>query len=141
MKNNAVAVWNARNRPFKGTLRTGSGQIVNAAYVAPSEPIRGRATNSIELMAAALATCFSISLAAELDQLGLRTRNSTTTSTITADLTNSGWIVSGVHLKVLAKVPGATPGDFISATIRAKLSCPVCRLLNVEIAMDAKLQG
>jgi osmotically inducible protein OsmC len=141
MTNKAVAVWNMSTTPSKGTLRTGSRAIADIAYLAPAVAKRRRATTSIELMAAALATCYSITLAAELERLGLRTRKSITTSTLTAEITTYGWTISNAHLKVLATVPRAKPGDFISASIRAKLTCPVCRLLNVEIAMDARLQS
>jgi len=140
MKNKAVAIWDMSTKPAKGTLRMGSSAIGKTAYLAPADTRRRRATNSIELLAAALATCFSIALTAELERLGLRALSSTTTSTLTAKMGNYGWTISDAHLKVLATVPGAKPGDFITASIKAKLTCPVCRLLNVEIMLQARLQ-
>lgn len=140
MKTKAVAVWRMSARRSMGTVTTGTKAIVNAAYLAPVDTRRQRATNSIELIAAALAMCFSITLVSELEQLGFRAGDSTITSTLTADVMNYGWIISDAHLKVLATVPGAKPSDFISASIKAKLNCPVCRLLNVEIVMDARLR-
>jgi osmotically inducible protein OsmC len=46
-----------------------------------------------------------------------------------------------VHLKVRAKVPGATPPDFQAAAEAAKAGCPISRLLKAEITLDAKLEG
>ena len=140
MKNKAVAIWDMSTKPPTGTLRTGSRAIGKTVYLAPADTRRRRATNSIELLAAALATCFSIALAAELKRLGLRALNSTITSTLTAKIGNHGWTIADAHLNVLATVPGAKPGDFITASIKAKQTCPVCCLLNLEIAMQARLQ-
>jgi organic hydroperoxide reductase OsmC/OhrA len=101
-------------------------------------------TNSTELIAAALATCFSATLAAELQAVGLRAQTIKTASTIALQLARETWVVTAATLEVVAVVPCAAPGDFIEAAVTAKLTCPICRLLNMlntDIAMSAKLES
>jgi osmotically inducible protein OsmC len=47
--------------------------------------------------------------------------------------------VSGSHLEVVGKVPGASPDAFRTAAEAAEKGCPISRLLNAKITMEAKL--
>jgi osmotically inducible protein OsmC len=60
---------------------------------------------------------------------------------VTLDKTDAGFTITAVHLKVRAKVPGASPPDFQTAAENAKKGCPVSRVLNAQITMETKLEG
>ena len=64
-----------------------------------------------------------------------------TTATVTLEKTDAGFTVTSVHLKVTAKIPGADPKAFETAANNAKAGCPISRLLNTKITMDANLQA
>ena len=64
-----------------------------------------------------------------------------TEAAVTLVKTDAGFTVTAVHLKVRAKVPGATPPDFQKAAEAAKAGCPISRLLKAEITMETKLEG
>jgi osmotically inducible protein OsmC len=53
---------------------------------------------------------------------------------------DAGWTLTAVHLDVAAKVPGATAAAFETAAGNAKSGCPISRVLNAKITMDAKLE-
>lgn len=64
-----------------------------------------------------------------------------TSAEVTLLKTDAGFTVTAVHLKVRAKIPGATPPDFLKAAEAAKANCPISRLLKAEITMEARLEG
>ena len=64
-----------------------------------------------------------------------------TTATVTMEKVEAGWTVTGVHLSVTGKVPKADAASWEKATAAAKAGCPISRLLNATITMDAKLEN
>ncbi|MGZ9275344.1 MAG: OsmC family protein, partial [Nitrospira sp.] len=64
-----------------------------------------------------------------------------TTATVTMEKVAAGWTVTGVHLSVKGKVPKADVAAWEKATAAAKAGCPISRLLNTAITMDAKLES
>jgi osmotically inducible protein OsmC len=64
-----------------------------------------------------------------------------TTATVTLEKVEAGWTVTGSHLEVAGKVPGATAEAFRKAAEAAETGCPISRLLNAKITMDAKLEA
>ncbi|MGA8541068.1 MAG: OsmC family peroxiredoxin, partial [Terriglobales bacterium] len=95
--------------------------------------------NPEELIAAAHAACFSMALSAQLGEAKLTPESISTGATLTMEKLPTGWTITAVHLDVTGKVPGATPEAFNTAAQNAKAGCPVSKVLNAKITMDAKL--
>jgi len=140
MKRNASAVWNGSLKEGKGTISTGSGVLASAQYSFGTRFEEGKGTNPEELIAAAHAGCFSMALSGQLTTAGTPPESIETTATVTMEKTDAGFTVTGVHLDVTARVPGATAEGFDTAANNAKKGCPISRLLNAEITMTATLQ-
>jgi osmotically inducible protein OsmC len=97
-------------------------------------------TSGVELIAAAHAACFSVSLAEKLGEAGFAAQWIKTTATVTSQQRTEGWTVTGIMLEVVAKVPSAKPQDLIHAALSAKLTCTICQILNVNTSLQAKLE-
>jgi len=139
MKRKASAVWKGELKGGSGTITTESGLLSQAQYSFSTRFENGKGTNPEELIAAAHAGCFSMALSAQLGTAGLKPESIATTATVTLDKTDAGFSVTGVHLDVTAKVPGADSAAFATAANNAKTGCPISRLLNAPITMDARL--
>jgi osmotically inducible protein OsmC len=81
-----------------------------------------------------------MALLAQLGNAKLTPETIRTTATVTMDKLEAGWTITAVHLDVTAKVPGADATAFATAANNAKAGCPVSRVLNAKITMDAKLE-
>jgi lipoyl-dependent peroxiredoxin len=141
MKRNASAVWKGDLRGGKGTMSTSSGVLKDTPYSFTTRFEEEPGTNPEELIAAAHAGCFSMALSGQLGNAGMTAQSIRTTATVTLEKTDAGFTVTAVHLDTTAKIPGADKGAFETAANNAKAGCPVSRLLNAEITMDAKLEG
>ena len=97
-------------------------------------------TDPTELIAAAHASSFSLALSKELALSPPALGDIVTTATVSAENLATGWTILNIHLNVIAKLPAMTQGQFIDATVRAKLNCLVSRLLRANISMNAKLE-
>jgi osmotically inducible protein OsmC len=64
-----------------------------------------------------------------------------TTATVRLEKTDAGFAITSVHLEVRARVPGADQQAFETAANNAKAGCPVSKVLNAEITMDASLEA
>lgn len=141
MKRTASAVWKGALKDGKGFLSTESGVLSDTQYSFSTRFEDGKGTNPEELIAAAHAGCFSMALSAQLGAENQTAENIQTEAAVTMVKTDAGFTVTAVHLKVRAKVPGASPPDFQKAAEAAKANCPISRLLKAEITMEAKLEG
>ena len=139
MKRNASAVWNGSLKEGKGTISTESGLLKEAQYSFGTRFENGVGTNPEELIAAAHAGCFSMALSGQLTTAGTPPESVATTATVTLEKLEAGFTVTGVHLDVTAKVPGATPESFETAANNAKKGCPISRLLKAEITMEVAI--
>jgi lipoyl-dependent peroxiredoxin len=141
MKRTATAIWNGGFKDGQGAISTQSGVLDKVQYSAGMrfEDVKG--TNPEELIAAAHAGCFSMALSLELNKAGRSPENIETEAELTFVKTDAGFTVTTVHLKVRAKVPGATPPDFKEVALKAKEGCPISRLLKAEITMETRLEG
>src|ERR1022692_2954890 len=99
----------------------------------------GAGTNPEELIAAAHAGCFSMALSAQLGNAGMTAESIDTKATLAMDKTDAGFTITSVHLDVKVRIPGADQAKFDEAAQNAKKGCPVSRVLNADITMDAKL--
>ena len=125
----------------KGTVSTDSGVLSNTQYSFSTRFEDGKGTNPEELIAAAHAGCFSMALSAQLGNAGMTAEQIQTTASVSLDKTDGGFAITAVHLDVRAKIPGADKQAFETAANNAKSGCPVSKVLNATITMDAKLEG
>jgi len=82
-----------------------------------------------------------MAVSAQLAQAGLKADSLNTTCRITLDKTDGGFGITESHLELKAKIPGATKEAFEKATEAAKAGCPVSKLYNTKITLDASLEG
>ena len=141
MKRKGSAVWRGGLKDGKGTVSTDSGVLSSAQYSFSTRFEDGKGTNPEELIAAAHAGCFSMALSAQLGNAGMTAEQIQTTATVSLDKTDGGFAITAVHLDVTAKIPGADKQAFETAANNAKSGCPVSKVLNATITMDAKLEG
>ncbi|HWT03482.1 MAG TPA: OsmC family protein [Pyrinomonadaceae bacterium] len=140
MRRKASAVWQGGLKDGKGTISTDSGVLSETQYSFSTRFEDGKGTNPEELIAAAHAGCFSMALSGQLAQAGLTADSIRTTATVRLEKTDAGFAITSVHLDVTAKVPGADQQAFDTAANNAKAGCPVSKVLNAEITMEAKLE-
>jgi len=141
MKRNGSAVWRGGLKDGKGTVSTDSGVLSNTQYSFSTRFEDGKGTNPEELIAAAHAGCFSMALSAQLGNAGMTAEEIQTTASVSLDKTDGGFAITAVHLDVRAKIPGADKQAFETAANNAKSGCPVSKVLNATITMDARLEG
>ncbi|WP_167759862.1 OsmC family protein [Massilia horti] len=141
MKRTGSAVWNGGLKDGKGTVSTHSGVLQDAQYGFSSRFESGAGTNPEELIAAAHAGCFSMALSAQLGAAGLTPSRIATTATVSLDKVGEGFAIPAVHLDVVANIPGADQSAFETAAQAAKQNCPVSKLLNAQITMNARLES
>jgi len=139
MKRKGSAVWKGDLKSGGGTVATQSGVLKDQRYGFNSRFEDGPGTNPEELIGAAHAGCFSMALSNMLSEAGSPPDEVATTATVQLDMTDSGPVISAVHLDVTAKVPGMSAEDFAATAEKAKAGCPVSKVLNADITMDAKL--
>jgi len=135
------AEWKGSLKEGKGTVSTESGGLSNAPHSFHTRFGEERGTNPEELIAAAHAGCFSMALSGKLAAEGMTAESIRTTASVTLDKVEGGFAVTAVHLDVTARIPGADPAKFEKAAQEAKTGCPISKLLNARITMDAKLEG
>jgi osmotically inducible protein OsmC len=141
MEKKASAVWSGDLKTGKGSISTETGVLSNAPYGFVSRFEGGAGTNPEELIAAAHAGCFSMALSAQLGGAGLTAQKIETSATVTMNKLEQGWTITDVHLQVKANVPGADQAAFEKSANAAKAGCPISRLLNAKITMEAHLEG
>ena len=139
MQRKSSAVWKGGLKDGKGTVSSASGVLSNTPYSFTTRFENTPGTNPEELIAAAHAACFSMALSAQLGGANLTPESINTSATLTMDKLEAGWAITAIHLDVAAKVPGASQEAFKTAADNAKSGCPVSKVLNAKITMDAKL--
>ena len=141
MKRTASAQWQGGLKDGKGTVSTESGVLEKTQYSFGTRFEDGKGTNPEELIAAAHAGCFTMALSGQLGGANLTAESLQTTATVTMEKLDAGWTVTEVHLALVAKIPGASKEAFETAANNAKAGCPISRLLNAKITLDAQLQA
>jgi lipoyl-dependent peroxiredoxin len=141
MKRNASAEWKGGLKDGKGTISSDSGVLANTQYSFSTRFENGKGTNPEELIAAAHAGCFSMALSAQLGTMGLTPESIRPSAAVSLEKVGDGFSIPAVHLTVKAKVPGADAPQFETAANNAKAGCPVSKVLNATITMDASLES
>lgn len=141
MNRTANAYWSGDLKSGQGTLAAQSGVLKDVPYSFRDRFENGPNTNPEELLAAAHAGCFTMALSLMLQNEGLKAESLDTTCTITLDKEGDGFAITKSHLELKAKIPGATQEQFDRATQNAKEGCPVSKLYDTEISLDASLES
>jgi len=135
MKRTATAVWNGSGKDGSGNLTTQSTTLNKTQYSFKSRFEQGVGTNPEELIAAAHAGCFLMKLSFVLGAAGFTPETLEATATVSLD---DGTITSS-NIVLTAKVPGIDATKFKECADDAKANCPVSKLLNTSIGLEAKL--
>src|SRR6188768_1651050 len=141
MIRNASAEWKGGLKDGKGTISTDSGVLKDTQYSFSTRFEDGIGTNPEELIAAAHAGCFSMALSGQLGNAGMTAESINTTASVTLDKVEGGFAITTVHLEVTARIPGADEAAFMTAANNAKAGCPISKVLNAEITMNASLES
>src|SRR5262245_60021888 len=139
MKRTASAVWKGGLKDGQGAVSSESGALSRTLYNFRQRFENEKGTNPEELVAAAHAACFSMALSLFMANEGLTPDSIDTTATVNFENVNGAWTVTASHLETSVKSRGADPAKFQKAAEGAKAGCPISRLLNTKITLDAKL--
>jgi osmotically inducible protein OsmC len=137
---NASAVWTGAGKDGHGALTTQSGTLKETPYSFHTRFEDGKGTNPEELIAAAHAGCFSMALAFQLSGAGHPPERLETKADLALTQEGGGWRISTVTLNLEAKVPGIARDEFMKLAEAAKANCPVSKVLNAEITLNAELE-
>ncbi|MDP2454104.1 MULTISPECIES: OsmC family protein [unclassified Kaistella] len=137
MKRNATAIWQGSGKDGKGNLTTQSTTLNQTQYSYSSRFEEGVGTNPEELIAAAHAGCFNMALSFKIDEAGFKAENLETKCVINLD-SKEGKITESM-LTLKAKVPGISKEKFDELVADAEKNCPISKLLNTEIKVEASL--
>lgn len=139
MKTTGSAIWKGGIEDGKGAISTHSGALKEYPYGFSARFEGKPGTNPEELIGAAHAGCFTMALSLMLGESKLTAEHMETKAEVTLDKVGDGFAITAVHLSLSAKIPGASQAQFEEITAKAKAGCPVSKLLNAEITLDAKL--
>lgn len=135
MKRKATAIWNGTIKEGKGNLTTQSGTLQEKQYSFKSRFESGTGTNPEELIAAAHAGCFAMQLSAFLGEEGYEPESLEATGEVSLE---DGAITKS-HLNLKAKVKNIENDKFQELVNKAKDNCPVSKLLDTKISVEASL--
>src|SRR6187397_2461389 len=121
IKRNASAHWSGTGKEGKGTITTQSGVLSNTPYSFSRRFGEERGTNPEELIAAAHASCFTMAV-------------------VSIEQVEGGFKISSSALTLKAKVPGLSKDEFTKLAETAKANCPVSKVLNATITLNATLE-
>jgi osmotically inducible protein OsmC len=141
MKRTASATWLGDLKQGKGSLSTQSGVLKETPYSFTTRFENGVGTNPEELIAAAHAGCFTMALSAFLGRAGFTPEKLATQAALSLEQIQGNWTITSIHLDVNARIPGIGREKFEEIAADAKANCPVSRVLNAKITLDAKLEA
>ena len=139
MKQKASAQWQGSLKEGTGTLSTGSGALVEKPYSFKTRFEGEQGTNPEELIGAAHAGCFSMAFSMMLGMAGFTPDKIETSAVITLEARDGGFAITASHLDVTATIPGIDEATFQDLAGQAKAGCPVSKVLNASITMEARL--
>jgi osmotically inducible protein OsmC len=133
------AQWSGGIKDGKGSISTESGALKSYPYGFASRFEGKPGSNPEELLGAAHAACFTMALSLILGEAKLTATQMDTTARVTLEQVEGGWAINAVQLTLRAKVPGADAATFAELAAKAKAGCPVSKVLNATITLDAAL--
>ena len=139
MKTHGSAAWSGGIKEGRGSISTNSGALKDYPYGFASRFEGKPGTNPEELIGAAHAGCFTMAFSLLLGEANLTAEQMDTKAEVTLEKVGDGFSITAVHLTLQAKIPGADQATFEELTAKAKAGCPVSKLLNATITLDATL--
>jgi lipoyl-dependent peroxiredoxin len=139
MKTYGTAAWKGGIKDGKGAISTQSGALKEYPYGFSSRFEGKPGTNPEELIGAAHAGCFTMALSLILGEAKLTAKHMETKADVILDKVADGFAITAVHLTLKADIPGADQAKFEELANKAKAGCPVSKLLNTKITLDAQL--
>jgi osmotically inducible protein OsmC len=139
IKRHASAEWQGSGMEGKGSLTTQSATLKDTPYSFKARFGDGKGTNPEELIAAAHAGCFTMATAFRLGEAGNPPESLHCEATLTMEQ-DGGPRIAAVHLALRARVPGIDDAKFQELAAQAKANCPVSKVLNAAITLEAKLE-
>lgn len=137
--NTGSARYEGLGKDGKGHVSTGSGALADQPYGFNTRFEGAKGTNPEELIGAAHASCFTMALSFALARAGHADGSIETTATVTLEKDGDGFTITRSDLVTSARVPGIAEADFKDIAADAKANCPISRLLNAEITLEATL--
>lgn len=141
MKKTASAHWQGDLKQGKGTISTQSGALKDNPYGFNTRFTDQPGTNPEELIGAAHAGCFSMAFSMLLGEENFTPDSIDTQATVTLEEQSDGFAVTAVHLEMTARIAGIEQAKFDEIANKAKVGCPISKLLNATITLDAKLES
>ena len=135
------AAWSGGLKDGKGTISTQSGALDAYPYgfATRFEGVPG--SNPEELIAAAHASCFTMALSLILSEAGLTAEKMETSAVVTLEKLDDGFAVTASALTLKATIPGTDDATFQELAGKAKVNCPISKLLKADISLSAELLG
>lgn len=137
-KHNAAAEWRGSIKEGKGTLSSKSKVLDGKEYSFKSRFENGKGTNPDELLAASHAGCFAMATSLMLGEEGFKPESLQASAEVTMD--SEKLKIESSHLTLKGKVPGISPDKFNEIANKAKDNCPISKVLNCNISLDASLE-
>jgi osmotically inducible protein OsmC len=134
-----TAKWQGGLKDGKGWISTKSGALSEQPYGFASRFEGKPGTNPEELIGAAHAGCFTMALSLILEQAGFKADEMNTRAEITLEKQGDGFAITKSHLTLRAKIPGIDAAKFKELAGMAEKGCPVSKVLNAQITLDAAL--
>jgi osmotically inducible protein OsmC len=140
IKRSASAVWSGTGKEGKGAITTQSGVLSDTPYGFSRRFGDEKGANPEELIAAAHAGCFTMALAFQLTGAGHAPEKLETKAEISLEQEGAGWKIAASALTLTAKVPGISKAEFDKLAEAAEKNCPVSKVLNAAITLNATLE-
>lgn len=141
IKRHGDAVWHGGLKDGRGAISTESGALSEYPYGFSARFEGQKGTNPEELLGAAHAGCFTMALSLILGEAGLTATKMETKAVVALEQVEGGFAITSVHLTLKAAIPGTDKETFEKLAGMAKAGCPVSKLFNTEITLDATLEG
>ncbi len=139
MKRSANAVWKGSIKEGSGVVSTQSGILDETQYSFKSRFESGKGTNPEELIGAAHSGCYAMAFSLMLGEAGYEPNSIDAKAEVSLVEADGGFKVDKIHLTVQADIEGIEQDEFEKLTEEAKKGCPISKLLNAEITMEATL--
>lgn len=139
IKKTGSAIWQGSIKQGEGSVSTESGALDNQPYGFNTRFEGKPGTNPEELIGAAHASCYSMALSLGLGEANYAARKITTEATVSLEKDGEGFSVTHVQLSVAADVPEISEEQFLEVANNTKDACPISKLLNAKISLEATL--
>lgn len=137
----ASAKWSGGLKDGRGSISTQSGALQDHPYGFASRFEGVAGTNPEELLGAAHAGCFTMALSLVLGEAGLTADEMKTTANVSLDQVDGGFSITAVQLTLTARIPGTDDATFQKLATAAKENCPLSKVIDADISLDATLES